>query len=76
MSQSRQRVEIFSQNHDSRGRGEFDAGEVLAKWVQENRDVRVVSIAGDGSKIIAVVEPAEDRTCRASGCACPFAPQA
>lgn len=52
-----QQVEVINQSYDERGRGNFDAGERLAKWVEDHWDMRVVSIAGDGHQVIAIVEP-------------------
>ncbi len=71
---NKQQVEVFSQSFDERGRGNFDAGERLAKWVEENPHMRVVSIAGDGYQIIAVVEPCGAAPSTDSICpACPLA---
>ena len=52
-----QQVEVINQSYDERGRGNFDAGERLARWLEDHWDMRVVALAGDGHQVIAVVEP-------------------
>lgn len=54
---SNQQVEVIKESYDDRGRGNFDAGDRLAKWLEDHWDMRVVALAGDGHQVIAVVGP-------------------